>query len=62
MDTADRYVIVRAAALDDLCVLALQAADDLEARYGTHPAASGIRGTVADVRTSAIPDPHPATS
>jgi hypothetical protein len=62
MDTRDRYVIVRAAALDDLCALSLQAAEDLELRYGTHPLASEIHGTVADIRTSVIADPHPATS
>lgn len=62
MDTKDRYVIVRAAALDDLCVLALEAAEDLELRYGTHPTADSIHGAVADIRTSVIPEPHFETS
>ena len=54
MDVHDRYVIVRAAALDDLCVLGLQAADEL----GNYVLATSMRGAVAEIRCDMVPEPH----
>jgi hypothetical protein len=57
MDDRNALVLVRAGALDDLCVLALTAVDELDIR-GTNPALGpSLRGAVAEVRCSAVPDP-----
>lgn len=57
VDVRDRYVMVRAGALEDLCVLALRASDDLELRLGTDPLIASLRGAIAEVRAHSLLDP-----
>lgn len=57
MQVRDRLVIVRVGALDDLCALALQAADDLELRLEIDPLATALRGAAAEIRVHALADP-----
>lgn len=57
MNIDDRYVLVRARALDDLCVLNLEAADLIELRHGVDPLVTALRGAVAEVRVHAVLEP-----
>lgn len=57
VDVRDRYVMVPATALEDLCALALRASDDIELRFGHDPLVVSLRGAIAEVRAHSILDP-----
>lgn len=57
MDTRDRYVVVEAHALDDLCELSSRAADRLQRESSDAALVSALRGAIGHVRTSGLPEP-----
>jgi hypothetical protein len=58
VEAMDRYVIVRADALGDLCALVDRAVEDIRLRHGeADPLAGYLRGAVAEIRTSVVPEP-----
>jgi len=57
MDTTDRFLVVEAHALDDLCELSAKAAGFLERASSHDPLVSAMRGAIAQVRSSVVPEP-----
>ena len=57
LSMTDRYVVVEAHALDDLCELAGRAASAIERASTNDPLGLALRGAVAQVRTNATVEP-----
>lgn len=57
MINRDAIVMIRAGTLQDLCVLALEAADTIATRGDNPPLESSLRGAVAEARVAAVEDP-----
>jgi len=57
MDTTDRYLAVRAVALDDLLELSGRAADRLQRESSDGALVGALRGAIAEVRTHSVPEP-----